>query len=122
MMVTMIPHPRDGIAGKRHGSSGREHKFEPFRHLESAMGQVTMQIECRANSAPEKKRQHDGQIEEVKARQESDYSKHLQRDQDDENEKIELFVFKHAARWARTKQPTGAAVKSRGCSVAHEGA
>ena len=103
----MIPHPRDGIASKRHGRAGREHKFEPFRHLESAMGQVTMQIECRANSAPEKKRQHDGQIEEVKTRQESDHSEHLQRDEDDENEKIELFVFKHAAKWARTAQPTG---------------
>jgi hypothetical protein len=71
------------------------------------MGQITMQIECRADSAPEKKRQHDGQIEEVKARQESDHSEHLERDEDGENEKIELFVFKHAASWARTSSQPG---------------
>jgi hypothetical protein len=71
------------------------------------MGQITMEIECRANSAPKKERQHDGQIEEVKARQESDRSEHLERDEDDENEKIELFVFKHAAKWTRMEQPTG---------------
>src|SRR4029453_15771713 len=107
MMVTMIPNPRDGIASKRHGGAGREHKFKPFRHLESAMGQVTMQIQGRADSAPEKQRQHDGQIEEVKARQQSDHSEHLQHDKDDENEKIEFFVLKHAAKWTRTEQPTG---------------
>src|SRR4029450_4112530 len=107
MMVTMIPYPCDGIAGKRHGSSGREHKFEPFPHFETAMGQITMQIERRADSAPEKQRQHDGQIEEVKARQQSDHSEDLQHDEDDENEKIEFFVLKHAAKWARTEQPTG---------------
>jgi hypothetical protein len=115
----MIPNPRDGIASKRHGRTGREHKFEPFRHLKSTMGQVTMQIEGRANSAPEKKRQHDGEIEKVKARQQSDQSEYLQRDEDDENEKIELFVFEHAARWARTEQPTGPQLNPERCSVSH---
>ena len=63
MMIAMIPHPRDRIAGKRHGRTGGKKEFQPFRHLESAMGQIPMQIKCRADSAPEKKRQHDGQIE-----------------------------------------------------------
>ena len=106
-MVTMIANPRDWIACQRHGRAGCKYELEPFRHFETAMGQITMQIECRADSAPEKQRQHDGQIEKVKARQESDHSEHLERDEDDENKKIELFVFKHAAKWARTKQPTG---------------
>jgi hypothetical protein len=77
-----------------------------------------MQIEGRADSAPEKQRQHDGQIERMEARQQPDHSEHLQHDEDDENEKIEFFVLKHAAKWTRTEQPIGPQLKSRGCSVA----
>src|SRR5437899_2064957 len=67
------------------------------------MGQVTMQIKCRAHSAPEKERQHDRQIGKLEARQEPDHSEQLQCDQDNENEKIKFFVLKHAARWSENE-------------------
>ena len=94
----MVPYPSDGITGEHHGRAVREKKFEPLAHFEAAMGQVTMQIKCRAHSAPEKERQHDRQIGKLEARHEPDHPEQLQCDQDNENEKIKFFVLEHAAR------------------------
>ena len=118
MMVTVIPHPRDWIACKRHGGAGCEYKLEPFRHFEAAMSQVPVEIKRRANSAPKKEQKHDRHIRKVEARQESDHPEQLERDQDDENEKVKFFVFKHAARWSEDEAANRAAVKSRGQSIA----
>src|SRR6266480_688768 len=107
MMITMVPYPRDGIARQHHGGACCEYELEPFWHFKTAMGQVTMQIESRANSAPEKKRDDDAQIKRMEACQEPNSAQQLQHNQDDENEKIELFVLKHAAQGRGTKQPTG---------------
>ncbi len=105
MVVTVIPHPRDRISRQRHGRAGCEHKFEPFRHLESAMGEVTMQIKSCANTAPEKQWDHDGQIKRMEARQQSDESEQLQGDQDNEKEEIESFVLKHLAQGQEAANP-----------------
>src|SRR2546428_10075924 len=67
------------------------------------MGQVTMQIKCRAHSAPEKERQHDRQIGKLETRQESDHPEQLQCDQDNENEKVKFFVLEHAAKWGENE-------------------
>ena len=88
MMETMVAHPHHGVSGQDHGGPGRKDEFEPFRHLETAVSQIAMQIKCRADSAPEKEREHDRQIGDVEASQESDHSEQLQGDQDDEDEKI----------------------------------
>ena len=88
MMVTMVPHPHHGVSGQEHGGPGRKDEFEPLRHLETAVGQIAMQIKCGADSAPEKERKHDRQIGNVEAGQKSDHSEQLQGDQDDEDEKM----------------------------------
>src|SRR6266581_3109712 len=120
MVVTMIPYPRDRISRKHHGGAGCEDKFEPFWHFKPAMGQVTMQIKRRANSAPKKEHKHNRQIGDMEARQESDESEQLQGDQDNEKEEIESFVLKHAAERARTKQPTGPQLNPNAWSVARQ--
>src|SRR6266513_121581 len=88
VMISVIPHPGDGITRKHHGGPGCQYKLEPFRHFKAAVGQIAMQIKCGADSAPEKERKHDRQIGNVEASQKSDHSEQLQGDQDDEDEKI----------------------------------
>jgi len=88
MMVTMVAYPHHGVSGQDHGGPGRKDEFEPFRHLETAVGQIAMQIKCGADSAPKKEREHDRQIGNVEVRQEADHSEQLQCDQGDEDEKI----------------------------------
>ena len=69
------------------------------------MCQIAVQIKRRADSAPEKERQHDRQIGKVEARQKSDHSEQLQDDQGNENEKIEFFVLKHVAQGQEAANP-----------------
>src|SRR2546430_16186959 len=68
-----------------------------------------MEIKRRAESAPEKDGEHDRQIRKLKTRNESDHSKQLQCDQDNENEQIEFFVLKHAAGKERVSEDVCAA-------------
>src|ERR1700680_2200958 len=68
-----------------------------------------MQIKCRADSAPEKERQHDRQIGKVKAREEPNQAEQLKSDQDKKNAQLNLFAFKHAAQGQ--EQPTGPQLK-----------
>ncbi len=88
MMVTMVAHPHHGVSCQDHRRPGGKDEFEPFRHLKTAVGQIAMQIKCSADSAPKKEREHDRQIGNVEASQESDHSEQLQRNQGDEDEKI----------------------------------
>src|SRR5205823_12461814 len=88
VMISVIPHPGDGITRKHHGGAGCQYKLKPFRHLETAVGQIAMQIKCGTESAPEKEPKHDRQIRDVEASQKSDHSEQLQGDQDDKDEKI----------------------------------
>src|ERR1700730_537915 len=96
MMIAMIADPHNRIAPQRHGRARRKKKLEPFRHLEAPMRQVTMQIKCRADSAPKKDHQHDREIGKVKTMEQSDQPQHLQTNQYDKNEEVEFFVLKHA--------------------------
>ena len=71
------------------------------------MGQIPMQIKCRADSAPEKDYQHDGQIRKVETMEKAENAQNLQSNQYNKNQQMEFFVFKHAAEEKKTKQPTG---------------
>src|SRR5947207_13136442 len=93
VMISVIPHPGDGITRKHHGGAGCQYKLEPFRHFKAAMGQVTMQIKCCTQSAPEKERDNDEQIKSLEARQESNNSEYLQEKQNDENAEMEFLVL-----------------------------
>src|SRR5947209_429933 len=104
-MISVIPHPGDGVPRKHHGGAGCQYELEPFRHFKAAMGQVTMQIERCANPAPEKQRDNDEQIKRMEARQESDNSEQLQNDQGNENEEIEFLVLKHVAQGQEAANP-----------------
>ena len=64
-----------------------------------------MQIKSCADTAPEKQRDHDGQIKRMEARQQSDESEQLQGDQDNEKEEIESFVLKHVAQGQEAANP-----------------
>ena len=71
------------------------------------MGQIPMQIKCRADSAPEKDYEHDGQIRKVETMEKAEHAQNLQSNQYNKNQQMEFFVFKHAAEKKKTKQPTG---------------
>src|ERR1700730_12627906 len=114
MMIAMIPNPHDRIARQRHGRAGRKKKLERFRHLEAPMRQVTMQIKCRADSAPKKDHQHDREIGKLKTMEQSDQPQHLQTNQYNKNEELKFFVLKHAGEsWRKGKQPTGRGIIRR---------
>src|SRR5688500_10112279 len=92
MVIAMVPHPRDRVARKRNGRAGGEKEPEPARHLESAMGQVAMQIKRRADARPEIDGEHERQVVPLKLRAETDDAQDLQADQRNEEIKIELVV------------------------------
>src|SRR5580700_2760982 len=96
MAVTMVPYPHHGVARQNNGGAAGENELQPFRHLKAAMREVAMQIKGRADSAPEKDHQHDGQIGKFKAVEQTDHAQYLQTDQDDENKEVDSFVLKHA--------------------------
>src|SRR6267143_4994781 len=60
MVVTMVAYPHDRIAGERHSRASGKKEFEPLRHFEAAMSEISMQIERRTDSTHEKDYEHDG--------------------------------------------------------------
>ena len=77
------------------------------------MGQIPMQIKCRADSAPEKDYQHDGQIRKVETMEKAEHAQNLQSNQYNKNQQMEFFVFKHAAEEEKNGAANRAAAKSR---------
>jgi len=96
-MITMVANPHDWIAGQGDSRASGKKKLEPLRHFKAAMCQIPMQIKCRADSAPEKNYQHNGQIRKVETMEKAEHAQNLQSNQDNKNQQMEFFVFKHAA-------------------------
>ena len=107
MMITMVANPHDRIASQGDSRASCKKKLEPLRHFKAAMGQIPMQIKCRADSAPEKDYQHDGQIRKVETMEKAEHAQNLQSNQYNKNQQMEFFVLKHAAEEEKTEQPTG---------------
>src|SRR4051812_24470142 len=80
------------------------------------MGQVAVEIQRRAQAAPEIDEEHHRQVAPIKACPECDQPEHLQGDEDDEKEDVELIVFKHGTkgdeRDARPLEGNGAAQRA----------
>ena len=110
-MITMVANPHDWIAGQGDSRASGKKKLEPLRHFKAAMGQIPMQIKCRADSAPEKDYQHNGQVRKVETMEKAEHAQNLQSNQYNKNQQMEFFVFKHAAEEKgekeKRKQPTG---------------
>src|ERR1041385_2168432 len=68
------------------------------------MGKVAMKIKRRAESAPKKGNQHDGQKVELKTCEKPDYAEQLQHNQCAKNNEIEFFVFKHSGRLSQARK------------------
>lgn len=71
-----------------------------------------MEIKRRADSAPEKDRQHDGQIRKLEAVKETDDTQNLQSDEGGKDYQLNLFVLKHPA--PGEKQPNPGPLTSNG--------
>src|SRR6202521_6137615 len=97
MVVAMVPDPRHRIAGKRDGRACGEEKFQPGRHLETAMGEIPVQIKRGADSAPKINGQHDREKGPFEARPDRDDAEDLKADQNNEKKEIEFVVLKHEA-------------------------
>src|SRR5207237_8262808 len=104
---TMVPHPRDGITRERDGRAGGEEKFQPARHLETAMGEIAMQIKRRADSAPKINGQHDREKGPFKARPDRDDAENLKTDQNNEKKEIESVVLNNEAGPDAARVPKG---------------
>ena len=107
MVISMVAYPHHRITGQRHRRARGKKKLEPLRHFEAAMCQIPMKIKCRADSAPEKDYQHDGQIRKVETMEKAEHAQNLQSNQYNKNQQMKFFVFKHAAEKKKRKQPTG---------------
>ena len=77
------------------------------------MCQIPMQIKCRADSAPEKDYEHDGQIRKVETMEKAEHAQNLQSNQYNKNQQMEFFVLKHAAGKEENEAAYRAAAKSR---------
>ena len=96
MVVTVVPYPHHRVPRQNNGRTTGENELEPFRHLEPAMREIAMQVKSRADAAPEKDHQHDRQIRNLKAVEQTDHAQNLQSDQDEKDEEMNSFVLKHA--------------------------
>lgn len=103
MMIAMVAHPHNGIARENDGGAGGEEKLEPLRHFETAVSQIAMEIKRGADAAPEKKREQDRQVIKMKAGEETDEPEQLQPDEDNKDEELNFFAFKHGAAAARVR-------------------
>src|ERR1700720_2821623 len=96
MMISVITHPHDRIAGQRHRRACGKKKLEPLGHLKSPMSEVAMQIKRRADSAPEKNHQHDREVRKLETVEKTYHPQDLQSDQHDKDDEMDFFVLKHA--------------------------
>ena len=110
MVITMVAHPRNRIAGERHRGASGENELQPTRHLESAMGQIAVQIKGGTDPAPQIHEQDNRKVSPLEPSPERRDPQQLKSHENDEKKNVKFIVFEHGAQRERTPDSGGSRV------------